>query len=155
MSGVCANAQPKPSATLIITNAAEDNLGNYTVRVREGTNVVESLGVSLQLNLTGVGFEPVQATDKFLDAVLSGSLRLGTPGAPPGTATWLAKPAGMSYADLFATFEPLVREQEAALWCRHMTLGPALEFCLHTSRPTGLPAGFAPLALECRAVWPG
>lgn len=83
------------------------------------------------------------------------SLRLGAPGAPPGTATWFAKPAGMSYADLFGTFEPVVREQKGALWCRHMTLGPAPEFCLHTSRPTRLPAGFAPLALECRAVWPG
>ena len=75
--------------------------------------------------------------------------------APPGTATWFAKPAGMSYGALFATLEPLVRAQEGALWCRQMTLGPALEFCLHTSRPTRLPAGFAPLALECRPVWPG
>ena len=77
------------NSVLIITNAAENSLGNYTVRVREGTNVVESLSASLQLNLTGVGFEPVQATDKFLDAVLNASpLQLGTPvgGAGGGNA---------------------------------------------------------------------
>jgi hypothetical protein len=68
------------NATLIIANAGDADLGNYTVRVREGTNVIESLSASLQLNLTGSGFVPLQAVDKFFDAANSSApLHLGTP----------------------------------------------------------------------------
>jgi hypothetical protein len=82
------------------------------------------------------------------------SLRSGTPGPPPRTATWFAKPAGMAYGELLAMLEPLVRQSGAALWGRQMTLGPALEFCLHTGSPVALPRPLAGLALDCRAVWP-
>jgi hypothetical protein len=83
------------------------------------------------------------------------SLRLGTPRGAPRTAAWFAKPEGTTYRELFAMLEPLVREPGTALWGRQMTLGPAPEFCLHTARPTALPRPLAPLALPCRAVWPG
>jgi len=83
------------------------------------------------------------------------SLRLGAPGAAPGTATWFAKPEGMTYRDLFAALEPVVRVEGAAVWGRQMTLGPALEFCLHTRGPAPLPEPMAPFAIRCRPVWPG
>ena len=81
-------------------------------------------------------------------------LRLGSAGETPGTATWFAKPAGLTYTAMFATIEPLVRTEGAALWGRQMTLGPALEFCLHASRPVELPAPLVPVPIHCRTVWP-
>lgn len=82
------------------------------------------------------------------------SLRQGAPEAPPGTVTWFAKPDGMTYRALDAMLEPVVRSEHAALWCRQMTLGPALEFCLHTRGPAALPEPLAPFAIRCRTVWP-
>lgn len=83
------------------------------------------------------------------------SLRLGAPDVPPRSATWFSKPAGMSYAELFATLKPLVQEHATALWGRQMTLGPAPEFCLHAVRPAALPRPLEPLALDCRPLWAG
>jgi hypothetical protein len=82
------------------------------------------------------------------------SLRLGRPGPAPGTATWYAKPEGMTYREMFAALEPVVRSESAALWCRQMTLGPALEFCLHSRGPVSLPEPMAPFTIRCRTVWP-
>lgn len=81
-------------------------------------------------------------------------LRSGSAGEVPRTATWFAKPAGMSYADLYALLEPLVRAESAALWGRQMVLGPTPEFCLHTAGPVALPAPLLPVPLHFRTVWP-
>ncbi len=81
-------------------------------------------------------------------------LRAGGAATGPGTATWFAKPAGMSYAGLATALDPLVRSEAAALWGRQMVLGPSPEFCLHTARPVALPAPLVPLPLACRPVWP-
>jgi hypothetical protein len=84
------NGDPIPGATLstlTVSNVGPDNVGNYTVRVtaQEMTHQrsVKSLAASLQINITGDTIEPVQATDKFLDAANSSNpLILGTaPGA--------------------------------------------------------------------------
>jgi hypothetical protein len=80
-------------------------------------------------------------------------LRLGRAGAPPRAATWFGKPPGLRYTAMFALLEPLVRAEGAALWGRQMTLGPALEFCLHASRPVALPSPFVPVPILCRTVW--
>jgi hypothetical protein len=80
-------------------------------------------------------------------------LRLGEVGESPRVCSWFSKPAGMSYTELFATLGPLVDTERAALWGRQMTLGPALEFCLHTSRPVTLPAPLAAITPSCRTVW--
>ena len=50
-------------------------------------------------------------------------------------ATWLSKPAGVSYKDFYANLEPLTSQPGVALWGRQMTLGPTTEFCLHTATP--------------------
>lgn len=80
-------------------------------------------------------------------------LRLGTVDGPPGSASWFAKPAGMSYGELFGALEPMIRAERAALWGRQMTLGPAPEFCLHAPPAVSLPAPFAPIRIRCRPVW--
>ena len=81
-------------------------------------------------------------------------LRLGEAGDSPGAAAWFAKPAGMSYAALFATLGPLVHAEGAALWGRQLTLGPTPEFCLHTRRLVTLPAPLVALTLACRPIRP-
>jgi hypothetical protein len=80
-------------------------------------------------------------------------LRLGTVDGPPRSASWFAKPAGMSYGALFGALEPMVRAERAALWGRQMTLGPAHEFCLHAPPGVSLPAPFEPTRIACRPVW--
>ena len=47
-------------------------------------------------------------------------------------ATWLSKPAGVSYKDFYAGLEQLTSHPGVALWGRQMTLGPTTEFCLHS-----------------------
>ena len=81
-------------------------------------------------------------------------LRLGSAGETPRMATWFAKPAGLSYTAMLTALKPLVRAEGAALWGRQMTLGPALEFCLHTSGPVALPESLVPIEFQCRTVWP-
>jgi hypothetical protein len=81
-------------------------------------------------------------------------LRRGPAADPPLAAAWFTKPPGMSYATLFATLEPLIAAEGAALWARQMTLGPTPEFCLHTGHPVEVPAALVPVAVRCRPVWP-
>jgi hypothetical protein len=81
-------------------------------------------------------------------------IRLGSAGGLPRSAIWFSKPTGMSYGELFTALEPVVQAERAALWGRQMTLGPALEFCLHAPRPVSLPAPLVPTSLRCRPVWP-
>jgi hypothetical protein len=47
----------------------------------------------------------------------------------PGWAAWLAKPAGMGY-DAFHTELWTAVGNDASVWQRQMTLGPAAEFCI-------------------------
>jgi hypothetical protein len=81
-------------------------------------------------------------------------LRLGAANTQPLTATWFAKPGGMSYGELFTHLAPLVHAEAGALWGRQMTLGPTPEFCLQAARPVALPPPLAPLPLSCRPIWP-
>jgi len=57
-------------------------------------------------------------------------------------ATWLGKPAGISYNDFYAALQPLTSQPGVALWGRQMTLGPTTEFCIHSSTPIELPQGY-------------
>ena len=55
-------------------------------------------------------------------------------------ATWLSKPAGVSYPNFYAQLESLTSQPGVALWGRQMTLGPTTEFCIHSSTRIELPA---------------
>ena len=68
-------------------------------------------------------------------------------------ALWLAKPEGLSYPDFYSILDPIVVENEAALWGRQMTLGPTSEFVIHSLNPIQLPDGFkANQALTLQSV---
>jgi hypothetical protein len=81
-------------------------------------------------------------------------LRLGASPSVPRFAYWFAKPDGMPYRDLYDTLESMIAKEQAALWGRQMTLGPAMEFCLHAPRGVTIPATLSALALDLRPVWP-
>jgi len=70
------------------------------------------------------------------------------------TAVWLAKPAGMSYADFFAALAPLTGQPDTGLWGRQMTLGPTTEFCLLSPEEIVLPGNLTGLNLRLESIWP-
>ena len=80
--------------------------------------------------------------------------RLGLPLDTPQLAQWFAKPAGMSYQQLFALVEPAVRDGASVLWMRRLVLGPTPEFCLESSAPVHLGPPIEGLELSLRPVWP-
>jgi hypothetical protein len=80
-------------------------------------------------------------------------LRSGTALPSPAHARWFAKPDGWSYPRLYETLQPFT-SNGAALWGRQMTLGPAREFCLHTSEAVELPADIVSHAVALRGVFP-
>ena len=53
----------------------------------------------------------------------------------PRFALWLPKPDGVSYTDFYSRLEPVIKEANAALWQRQMTLGPTTEFVIHSTSP--------------------
>jgi hypothetical protein len=81
-------------------------------------------------------------------------LRLGAALQKPQVDHWFGKPDGMQYGELFSQLGPLVDRVDGALWMRQMVLGPAREFCLHTTSPVSLPAAFSVLVIPLRQVWP-
>lgn len=62
-------------------------------------------------------------------------------------ATWLSKPAGVSYQDFYAELESLTSQPGVALWGRQMTLGPTTEFCIHSRSRIQLPPTYEGLTL--------
>ena len=81
------------------------------------------------------------------------SLQLGAMPPAPTHAAWFAKPDGVRYPDFFARLEPSVTRGDAGLWMRHMTLGPAREFCLMSRAPVTLPSELSAVHLALRPVW--
>ena len=82
-------------------------------------------------------------------------LQLGNAPTAPRSAQWFSKPAGLSYAQLFAAVEPALASVGGSLWVRKMTLGPSLEFCVLAREPAVLGSPFQRLAFQLRPVWDG
>jgi hypothetical protein len=96
--------------------------------------------------------------DKAASAAAGGTaglyrLRTGTALSAPRFSAWFGKPGDWSYAQLYERLRG-VTGGATALWVRQMTLGPALEFCLHSNSPFELPAGITAQSFETRAVFP-
>lgn len=97
--------------------------------------------------------------DLVAGAVVGGTAGLyricmGTPLATRARfATWLGKPDGMKYQELYSLLEPLTKGGKAALWGRQMVLGPTPEFCLHTTERPDMPSVLYGLTLQLRPVW--
>lgn len=96
--------------------------------------------------------------DKAASAAAGGTaglyrLRIGTALSAPRFSTWFGKPGDWSYAQLYERLKTVTGDN-IALWVRQMTLGPALEFCLHSNTALELPAGITAQSFETRAVFP-
>jgi hypothetical protein len=97
------------------------------------------------LNLGAVDAAHLISHDRVARQVAAGAggiylLRAGDIADGHGFATWFAKPAGWSQADLDASLAALLNDG-TALWQRQMVLGPAPEFCLQSRESLSLPAG--------------
>ena len=67
-------------------------------------------------------------------------------------ATWISKPAGTSYEQLFRQLAPWTEPGEVALWQRQMTLGPGTEFCLQAAEELALPEPFGAIRVSLDPV---
>jgi len=72
-------------------------------------------------------------------------------------ALWFAKPAGMSYEALYGMLQAEVERVggSGSVWQRQMVLGPAPEFCWHSSQEHRLPEGFECLDIAVKQIWGG
>lgn len=103
--------------------------------------------------------EPHDAVARLAAGGTAGLYRLagGDPGSPASPhATWLAKPAGTSYAAFFATLAGWTAEPGWSLWQRQMTLGPTPEFCLLGPAPADVAVSgpAAPVRVRRHVLWP-
>ena len=65
----------------------------------------------------------------------------------PGYEVRFAKPAGMSYPDLYRRLETWTGERGVSLWRRMMVLGPPPEFCVVAPQMLEMPAEMRPEVL--------
>jgi hypothetical protein len=121
--------------------------------------LVQDFGALGLLNEAAVSGSRAQPHD-LAAAVAAGGvagvygLRLGTALRQPQYAHWFGKPEGMPYRELFAQLAPVIDRVEGALWMRQMVLGPAREFCLHTTRPVSMQEDLGALVIPLRRIWP-
>jgi hypothetical protein len=76
------------------------------------------------------------------------SLASGRPSMEAGFEVRFAKPAGMSYADLYGRLQSWTGAPKVSLWRRMMVLGPPPEFCLLTPSRVELPPETHPEVLR-------
>ena len=82
-------------------------------------------------------------------------LRQGSPKVREATwSCWFAKPASLTYAQLYQRLEPLATAPGAGLWGRQMTLGPTPEFCLLAATKPVLPADWEGTERPLERIWP-
>jgi hypothetical protein len=76
------------------------------------------------------------------------SLASGQPSMEAGFEIRFAKPAGMTYVDLYARLRAWTSAPAVSLWRRMMVLGPPPEFCLVAPAEAELPAEMEPELLH-------
>lgn len=69
------------------------------------------------------------------------------------SATWFSKPVGMSYDKFYELLHQHQSEQQDILWQRQMTMGPALEFCVHSSQKSLLPEEIQKVEVAAQPVF--
>jgi len=100
-----------------------------------------------------------EAHDRVARAASGGAgalyrLRAGVPSfATARYASWLSKPAGMSYGEFYGRTGMATADASAVLWGRQMVLGPAPEFCLMSPQPLDLPGEFRVVRVELEPVY--
>ncbi len=83
-------------------------------------------------------------------------LRTGTPDVlkMQKLAIWFDKPQGMTYEALYAVLQQPMLHASGCLWQRQMSLGPAWEFCWHTTYEAHIPATWPALQVAISPLWP-
>jgi len=76
------------------------------------------------------------------------SLASGQPSMETGFEIHFAKPAGMTYVDLYTRLQAWTGRPGVSLWRRMMVLGPPPEFCLVAPAGVELPAEMEPELLR-------
>lgn len=140
------------SWSVSLTGAPWANAGGDSY---EDWYLVRNSGALDPLNHAAISASRQVPHDKAAAAAAGGTaglykLRSGTPLISPRYSSWFGKPADWSYAHLYEKLGDFT----ASLWVRQMTLGPALEFCLHSNSPVALPAGIESRSFETRGVFP-
>ncbi|GHO98931.1 hypothetical protein KSF_089790 [Reticulibacter mediterranei] len=68
-------------------------------------------------------------------------------------ATWFGKPSGMKYDQLYELLHQRAYTQQGSLWQRQMTMGPALEFCFHSSQKSPLAEAIRGIQVEVQPIF--
>ena len=109
--------------------------------------------------VTGICREPHHRVARLANNGTGGLYRLKAGAIDPTQAsriryaTWFNKPGGMSYDALYPLLSSTTSEPRNVFWQRQMTMGPALEFCVHTPQKHLLAAQIKPLQVEARPVF--
>jgi hypothetical protein len=124
-------------------------VSSSTYRIGDGYSdwyLVESSAALDWLNAAAVSGARTPAHDAAARMAIDASgklLTLAGGALAPGKAdfeTRFAKPAGVSYADLYSRLEPSTSRPGVSLWRRMMVLGPPPEFCVVAPSALDLPA---------------
>lgn len=136
--------------------------------MREGSEVYEdwylvensaTLDLVDEAAVSGICREPHNQVARLAGYGTGGLYRLKSVATAPTTftgirsVTWFSKPASMSYAQLYSLLQAANIEQQDIFWQRQMTMGPALEFCVHTSQTYLLPENIESLQVAVQPLF--
>lgn len=127
----------------------------------EDWNIVEHSAALDPLNdgaVTGACLEPHQQVARWTAWGTGGLYHLvsGTVQQPAVRFAWrFNKPAGMSYAELYALLQPYNEQAKGNLWARRMSLGAGPEFCLHSTTESAPPDVLQALKIPVQQIWMG
>jgi hypothetical protein len=135
-------------------------ISSATYRIADGYSdwyLVESSAALDWLNAAAISGTRTPAHDAAARMAVDGSgklLSLDSGELPhgPGFEIRFAKPAGVSYPELYARLEPWTSRPAVSLWRRMMVLGPPPEFCLVAPSALELPAEMRPEVLDRRPI---
>ena len=127
-------------------------VSSVTYRIGDGYSdwyLVESSAALDLLNAAAISGLRTPAHDAAARMAVDGTGKLlslagGEIPQGPGFEIRFAKPAGVSYAELYARLEPWTSRPAVSLWRRMMVLGPPPEFCLVTPSALDFPVEMRP-----------
>lgn len=144
----------------LISAPSKGFVRSRTFRIGDGYSdwyLVESSAALDWLNVAAITGPRTPAHDAAARMAVDGSgklLSLASGELEDGAAYEIrfAKPAGMSYAELYARLEAWTGRPGISLWRRMMVLGPPPEFCLIAPAAVDLPAEMLPEVLSREPV---